>query len=508
MSEVDVRVIADAPSKTDLLGLRPSVDALYSIVTSDNTVTPFTVGIFGDWGAGKSTLLLQLRSRLTNDDFPTVIFNPWKYDGKEDVSKALIQTILLTFFEEEEEESGKERIRSILTSVAKMAADHFIEKIAGEGVGYDSLMQEYTRLSAEKLQFINQFESIFTELVEKYAREKRLIILIDDLDRCTPESAIATLEAIKLFLSVPSCIFIIAVENNIVQEGIKHKYGTSVSFSGRDYLEKIIQLPFSIPKPSDSSMRTFLDFLSKGTLSDPISKIAICGSDSNPRRLKRFVNSYTLSKYIISSGFDEQINQSILSFILMIQIRFPDHYLYFTMHPSDLLDLIQRVDQQKFYSREELDHLSGMKSEAHALIIEPSFRSFINKLIAQKIEEFAIGDEGLTPYLQATQSSALVSENVSESYFTPEIARLGSQYGAIYRPLPAGPATASVRLVNAGEKKINVIKEVRETTGLGLKEAKDLVEAGGAFVRQDIDPSEAEEIADRLQTAGATVEIV
>lgn len=134
MEDSDVRVIADAPSKTDLLGLKPSVDALHSIVTSDSTITPFTVGIFGDWGAGKSTLLLQLRSRLSNDGFPTVIFNPWKYDGKEDVSRALIQTILLTFFEEETDESGKEKIRSILTGVAKMAADHFLEKIAGDKI--------------------------------------------------------------------------------------------------------------------------------------------------------------------------------------------------------------------------------------------------------------------------------------------------------------------------------------------------------------------------------------
>ncbi len=506
----DLRVIADAPSKTDLLGLKPSVNALHSIVTSESTITPFTIGIFGDWGAGKSTLLLQLRSRLANDGFPTVVFNPWKYDGKEDVSRALIQTILLTFFEEESDETGKERIKSVLTGVAKMAADHFLEKIAGDKVDYDSLVQEYTRISAEKLQFINQFESAFTELVEKYTGDKRLIILIDDLDRCTPESAIATLEAIKLFLSVPNCIFVIAVENNIVQEGIKHKYGTSVSFSGRDYLEKIIQLPFSIPKPNDDAMRQFLDFLSRGALSDVTSKIAVCGSDSNPRRLKRFANSYALSRFIVENSPDEDINESILSFILMIQIRFPDHYIYYSMHPSDLLDLIEKIGSAEFYTRQELDNLSGMKSEAHALLVEPSFRSFVNKLVEQKFAEFEIGDEGLTPYLQATQASSVTADNVSESYFTPEIAKLGPEYGSIYQPLrPQGPpATSSVRLINAGASKINVIKEVRGITGLGLKEAKDLVEAEGSMVVRDIATAEAETIAVALRRAGAAVELV
>lgn len=236
-------------------------------------------------------------------------------------------------------------------------------------------------------------------------------------------------------------------------------------------------------------------------MSDVTSKIAVCGSDSNPRRLKRFANSFALSRFILKNSPDENISESILSFILMIQIRFPDHYIYYSMHPSDLLDLIEKIGSGEFYSRQELDNLSGMKSDAHALLVEPSFRSFINKLVEQKFAEFKIGDEGLTPYLQATQASSVAPENVSESYFTPEIARLGSQYGSIYQPLrpQSAPATSSVRMIEAGTKKINVIKEVRAITGLGLKEAKELVEQKGSMVVRDIATTEAEAIAETLR---------
>ncbi len=64
-----------------------------------------------------------------------------------------------------------------------------------------------------------------------------------------------------------------------------------------------------------------------------------------------------------------------------------------------------------------------------------------------------------------------------------------------------------VILKAAGDKKINVIKEVRAITGLGLKEAKELVEAGGKAVKEGIDKAEAEEIKGKLEAAGAEVEL-
>ncbi len=89
--------------------------------------------------------------------------------------------------------------------------------------------------------------------------------------------------------------------------------------------------------------------------------------------------------------------------------------------------------------------------------------------------------------------------------------------GAVMMAGPVGgaaPAEAAeeqtefdVILKAAGEKKINVIKEVRAITGLGLKEAKDLVEAGGKAVKEGVSKAEAEEIKKKLEEAGAKVEL-
>ncbi|MCW1934811.1 50S ribosomal protein L7/L12 [Pararhodobacter zhoushanensis] len=87
--------------------------------------------------------------------------------------------------------------------------------------------------------------------------------------------------------------------------------------------------------------------------------------------------------------------------------------------------------------------------------------------------------------------------------------------GAVMMAGPAGAAAEAVEektefdviLVEAGANKINVIKEVRGITGLGLKEAKDLVEAGGKAVKEQAPKAEAEEIKAKLEAAGAKVEL-
>jgi len=74
-------------------------------------------------------------------------------------------------------------------------------------------------------------------------------------------------------------------------------------------------------------------------------------------------------------------------------------------------------------------------------------------------------------------------------------------------PVAEAQTEFTVILVNGGDKKINVIKEVRAITGLGLKEAKDLVEAGGKAVKENVSKDEADKIKKQLVDAGATVEI-
>ena len=110
----------------------------------------------------------------------------------------------------------------------------------------------------------------------------------------------------------------------------------------------------------------------------------------------------------------------------------------------------------------------------------------------------------------------LLEANELKNFLKDEYGIEPAAGGAVMMAGPAGGEAAAaeeektefdVILVEAGDKKINVIKEVRAITGLGLKEAKDLVEAGGKAVKEQAPKAEAEEIKKKLEEAGAKVEL-
>jgi len=113
------------------------------------------------------------------------------------------------------------------------------------------------------VQNIRLFKNEFLDLLDK-SPIGNLVVIIDDLDRCTPERIIDTLEAIKLFLSVPKTTFILAVDERIIEYSIKRQYPLldEKSFDiSKDYIEKIIQLPINIPELSSKDIENYLIIL-------------------------------------------------------------------------------------------------------------------------------------------------------------------------------------------------------------------------------------------------------
>jgi len=107
--------------------------------------------------------------------------------------------------------------------------------------------------------------------------------------------------------------------------------------------------------------------------------------------------------------------------------------------------------------------------------------------------------------LEASELSKLLEEKWGVSAAAP--VAVAAAPGAAAAPAAAEKTEFTVVLASAGDKKINVIKEVRAITGLGLKEAKDLVEAAPKEVKADVSKDEAEKIKKQLEDAGAKVEL-
>lgn len=311
---------ADDASKIDMLAYRPYADLITEIAISER-MNPLTIGLFGNWGSGKSTLLNLIEEQTniyTDKKIAVIKVNAWMFEGYEDAKTALMEAILQgmkenkTFFE-----SSKDGIKSLMERVNWMAVGKTALKqgipLAISGItGLPPLImmpnssefdtpeevqkqidkvqnfkQEYMKTNSKEnvVENIRGFREGFSTLIEKSSVDN-LIILIDDLDRCNPDRIIETLEAIKLFLSVPRTTFIIAMDESIISYSIKRKYpqlndeGINVS---DDYIEKIVQLPIKIAELAESDVKNYMllliaeMFLEEESLNQLIEKLKTKG---------------------------------------------------------------------------------------------------------------------------------------------------------------------------------------------------------------------------------------
>ncbi len=302
-----------------------------------HTVEPLTVGLFGEWGSGKTHQLKLIKKQLLhpvkaeeNDKnrceknngveikTPAVIpvfFNAWRFEKEEHIIIPLFQTLLQAVESYERslgEKAGKTgRTLSLYVKAGllslhkgfKFSADLKSLKndviAGGFGKALNQVFDaEKVKESVEKkvnnerigeqalkeLIASDVLESIYLNIpqwIEKITLFEKVnfVFLIDDLDRCLPENTLKMLESIKLFLDVPSCAFVLAIDDDVVERGVVHHYrdylkiyhtlnndkeeaNTSLAhelpITGHEYLEKMIQLPLRLPVIDAENVRSFM----------------------------------------------------------------------------------------------------------------------------------------------------------------------------------------------------------------------------------------------------------
>ncbi len=210
-------------------------------------------------------------------------------------------------------------------------------------------------------------------MVDRYVNhdghEGKLVIFIDDLDRCLPENAITVLESLKLFLGHGNCIFVLGMDHYVVEEGIKYRYTGKVNMSGRDYLDKIVQVPFFLPPVSYERLKASLQKGEEGkSLSPEIWNIIQLGMGGNPRKTKRFVNSFFLSGRFLDhqnkivmrrlqegslTALTREMQNVYLAEILVFQMIFPDFYQHLRSSPADWEYLEKYVIREDYAAKRE-----------------------------------------------------------------------------------------------------------------------------------------------------------
>jgi predicted KAP-like P-loop ATPase len=334
-----IHVWQDNETEIDLLGFDVHANLIRSVIT-DPTVLPVTVGVFGDWGGGKSSIMKMLQKELSDEKaYPDVVclyFNGWTFEGYEDAKSALLSSILIQLGEHRRfgakakdfvvkllkrlkwMELGKLAVKYVGIPVAIAAATGGIAAVpvaaaavAGavassatgkkddddsNDINWSSLIEA----SPEKpdLMGVRKFREEFEKMLAKTGISV-LVVLIDDLDRCLPERLIETLEAIKLFVSVPRTAFVIGADPRIVRHAISTRYvKRQLEHSGdtsearkeeqglvQDYLEKLIQVPYQLPRLSPNEIETYVNLLACEKLLDPALVPAVLSAWRDTRAL-------------------------------------------------------------------------------------------------------------------------------------------------------------------------------------------------------------------------------
>jgi predicted KAP-like P-loop ATPase len=386
----------DCETNIDLLDFDYLVDVTKNIILNDD-LTPSTIGIYGDWGSGKSSLMDMVMGGLSKDkEILCLKFNGWLFEGYEDAKTALIGTILDEINKKLTLSSKAKRILKRLydninffklsSKAIKYGLDFFLTggiltatDITSEAI-QKALASKGAQIEEKEIENIlkafkgkdirkniKSFHNDFASLLEQ-TNIKRLVVFIDELDRCRHETILETLEAIRLFLFAKGTSFVIGADERQIRYAVQMKYpdveGNQIDI-GKEYLEKLVQYPIRIPQLGqkevefyimcllfeknfsadialirdvikDGKEKNFLDFeltyeLIKEksddlaeklkdtiSLSKQMSSVLAKGLNGNPRHCKRFLNAMEL-RIMMAKYRKIPLDRKILAKLMLVE---------------------------------------------------------------------------------------------------------------------------------------------------------------------------------------------
>jgi ABC-type phosphonate transport system ATPase subunit len=333
------KILLDVPSANPALGFDEIAQALAGFVQDSDP--QFAVGIFGGWGSGKSTLMSSISRKLSPDRCVTVEFSAWRYEKEKHLIVPLLDTVrdaLMAWANQHA--AGRDAARRTASVIGK--ATRAIVAGLSLQVGVSDAMKvsfdankaitEY-RAGSESARVPQSFyHGSFAALRSAFdgfvgpATDRRIVVFVDDLDRCLPEGALEVLESMKLFFDLPGFVFVVGLDQTVVEHVIDMKYSTEATrrdanqdgaaqtetsqITGADYIKKIFQLPYTLTPIARAELSGLLSSIyQESELPDeqereienvvrPHLEHVTDAAAVNPREVKRYINAYTLTTRI------------------------------------------------------------------------------------------------------------------------------------------------------------------------------------------------------------------
>jgi hypothetical protein len=557
-------LIPDNETEVDFLNCEAIAGTVIELLKT-NRKRALTIGIHGDWGAGKSSILKMVQLGMADDKKVACLwFNGWAFQGFDDAKTVLIEATITELVRQRSsmgkvKQLGKKLLKRVdWLKLAKKGGGLAFNVVTGMpspdqigsalstiqstigGLGQTSTAElkagleeaaTYLKPGVDEDQSvpeaIHQFREEFAELLDE-AKIDQLVVMIDDLDRCLPETAIETLEAIRLFLFVPKTAFIIGADEGMIEYAVRQHFPDLPVSSGplpyaRNYLEKLIQVPFRIPALGTQETRTYVMLLlvesivgddhagfkelltkAKAALNKPwlgtgllqgdiqkvdtskrteldaafvlatqIGPILAEGTKGNPRQIKRFLNALLVRQAIAKArGFETAINQSKLAKLMLAERFQPDFYDHLasqamTSEDGKSVDLqtLEADQQDGALSKSGPASKSGKKDDGAASpdVSKWADREWLRRWVKMEPQ---LGADDLRPYAFVSRDKRLLAS----------AADVGGIDGLVTKLMASGMA---LRMVETEVKSLS--SPVAEVAFTALRER---VIAAGTFVNK------------------------
>jgi len=375
--------ITDIPIRRleeDLLKINKYAKALSDFILKSDT--PITIGLQGEWGTGKTSLMSILNESLSASNVATSWVNTWEYSlfrGASETTPAVLQGMLEKLVDCCKQEGnwdvGDEATQKV-KQVGKFLGGVANQLVAGKtGIDIKAAAEGTSAGGGASTIGISEIKADIASVIQKLIDSggnpyRKVVFFVDDLDRIPPNDAVEVLEALKNIFDIPNCIFVLAIDYEVVVKGLEGKFGPKTKENEREFrsfFDKIIQVPFSMPVGTYRIENFLLEkfqrmgFTFSEEDAEEYAKVVRLTVGTNPRSLKRYLNSYSLINEVkLSDEEDEGAESSLMLFALLgIQISYPYLFRMLTKHPD-----FTNWDNS-FTTREDID-LDEMKKKLEA----------------------------------------------------------------------------------------------------------------------------------------------
>lgn len=484
-----VLVFPDDVAAVDLLHAEPLARTIVEVMQA-HPKHGLVLGIHGDWGAGKSTVLSLVESGLAKQKgVATLWFNGWEYEGFEDAKIAILEGIVRhlqqnkKFFAKAKDLFHRLRKRIDYMKLARAAVVGGAGMLAAGPVGLALMLPTLLDPGKAGENFDNAagfikdtdgkddpldlhgFRRDFLAMLEK-ADITQLVVLVDDLDRCLPKTAIGTLEAIRLLISGERTVFVLACDRSMIEYAVREHFPEHPGMKGdeyaRKYLDKLIQIPFVLPVLGPLEVRIYVQLLllegvfgsadpgfikvleqarelskrpwidqqlDMAPVQDALSKnesakklhslmlgiapVLAAGTEGNPRQIKRFINAVFVRRRAAEArGLAEEVQIAPLMKLMLAEYFHRDLFDAIASESRDgdgnskLVRQLEAPPAEEAAAKKKGDKIEKSVEQGEAVRSD-----FVNdpKIVKWAALEPKIADLDLRPYLFVIRDARLVS---------------------------------------------------------------------------------------------------